>query len=149
MTTIVDLPTPDLARDPGACRAVKDEVVDVRFADQDGLLMSAVGPNHYAAGDALLVGSTGDPWCVTRDRFDAKYRPEPGGVHGQPGKYRNIPSPVFAKRMPHAFTVARRAGGDRLRGEAGDWLVEYAPGDHGIVAQDRFAAVYRVVGPSA
>jgi hypothetical protein len=25
-------------------------------------------------------------------------------------------------------------------------LVQYAPGDHGIVAQDRFASVYRVLG---
>lgn len=36
-------------------------------------------------------------------------------------------------------------GGDVLCGEAGDWLMQYAPGDHGIVAQDRFERVYRVL----
>ena len=37
----------------------------------------------------------------------------------------------------------RSAGGDLLRGEAGDWLVQYAVGDHGIVADTRFERVYR------
>jgi hypothetical protein len=48
--------------------------------------------------------------------------------------------------MSVAFTVQRSAGGDVLRGEAGDWLVQYAPGDHGIVAAERFDRVYRVQG---
>jgi len=43
------------------------------------------------------------------------------------------------------FTVARAAGGDLLSGTAGDWLMQYAPGDYGIVARDRFVSVYRVL----
>jgi hypothetical protein len=31
-----------------------------------------------------------------------------------------------------------------LRGAAGDWLMQYAPGDYGIVARARFEAAYRV-----
>jgi hypothetical protein len=46
--------------------------------------------------------------------------------------------------MPAAFSVARSAGGDVLRGAAGDWLVQYAPGDYGVVARARFDRVYRV-----
>jgi hypothetical protein len=30
--------------------------------------------------------------------------------------------------MSVRFSVARSAGGDVLRGNAGDWLVQYAPG---------------------
>ncbi len=134
---------PDLAADPAAVWIIKDEVVSVEFAPRAGALQSAVGLNRYAAGDALLTGSTGDRWCVSRDRFDAKYRVEAPTVAGQPGRYRNVPVPVLAKRMPVAFTVARSAAGDILRGEPGDWLIEYAPGDHGIVAQVRFEQVYR------
>jgi hypothetical protein len=120
-------------------------LVSVEFAAAAGVVSSAVGPNHYAAGDALLTGSTGDRWCVSRARFDAKYRPEAPAQPGKPGRYRNLPVPVLAKRMHGTFSVPRSAGGDVLLGNAGDWLLQYAPGDHGIVASARFASVYRLV----
>ena len=145
MTEPVQLECPDLSRDPAARRAVKDELVSVRFASAAGRVASAVGDNAYAAGDALVTGSTGDSWCVSRSRFDAKYRPEPTTTAGEPGSYRNLPVVVLAKNMASAFTVARSAGGDVLRGEPGDWLVQYAPSDHGIVARARFERVYRLL----
>jgi uncharacterized protein (DUF2237 family) len=141
--------SPNLAADSAACWVVKDEVVSVEFAAVPGVIESAVGLNRYAAGDALLTGSTGDRWCVSRGRFDAKYQPEAPTSPGEPGRYRNRPIPVLAKRMTAAFTVERSAGGDLLRGDAGDWLVQYAPGDHGIVAAARFDSVYRVQGKRA
>ncbi|MFI4890468.1 MAG: PGDYG domain-containing protein [Steroidobacterales bacterium] len=136
---------PDLRADRYACDAIKDEVVEVEFAAAGGALASAVGPNAFAAGDALLTGSTRDRWCVSRDRFDAKYRPEAPTVAGQAGRYRNIPAPVRAKQIPFAFTIERSAGGDLLHGSSGDWLLEYAPGDYGVVARARFEAVYRLI----
>jgi uncharacterized protein (DUF2237 family) len=139
------LENPDLTTDSGACWVLKDEVVAVEFAAAAGFLESAVGVNRHAAGDALLTGSTGDRWCVSRDRFDAKYQPEAPTSPGQGGRYRNRPISVLAKRMTVEFTVERAAGGDLLRGNAGDWLVQYAPGDHGIVAAARFDSVYRVL----
>src|SRR5580698_9804725 len=129
------LDKPDLSTDSDACWVVKDEVVWVEFAAAPGVLETPVGLNRYAAGDALLTGSTGDRWCVSRDRFDAKYHCEPPVLPGQGGLYRNRPAAVLAKRMSVAFLVARSAGGDVLLGEAGDWLLQYAPGDHGVVAQ--------------
>jgi uncharacterized protein (DUF2237 family) len=140
------LENPRLTADDGACWVVKDAVVWVEFAAEPGMLQSAVGLNRYAAGDALLTGSTGDRWCVSRDRFDAKYQPDAATSPGEPGRYRNRPLPVLAKRMTVAFTVERSAGGDLLRGYAGDWLVQYAPGDFGIVAAARFDSVYRIQG---
>jgi uncharacterized protein (DUF2237 family) len=142
----LQLENPDLAADSAACWVVKDEVVSVEYAVAAGVLESAVGLNRYAAGDALLTGSTGDRWCVSRDRFDAKYQPESPTLPGEPGRYRNRPVSILAKRMTVAFTVERSVGGDLLRGNAGDWLVQYAPGDHGIVAAARFDGVYRVRG---
>lgn len=135
----------DLRADSAAHWVVKDEVVAVEFAPADGVLQSAVGANRYVNGDALLTGSTGDRWCVSRDRFDAKYRPEPGVQAGHAGRYRNVPQRVRGKQMAVAFSIARSTGGDVLRGAAGDWLLEYAPGDYGVVARTRFEAVYRVV----
>ncbi|HUO95820.1 MAG TPA: PGDYG domain-containing protein [Steroidobacteraceae bacterium] len=141
---MLDLGCPDLAHDPAAVRVYKDEVVHVEFAASAGALKSAVGMNHYAAGDALLTGSTGDRWCVSRDRFDAKYRPCAGTAAGAAGRYRNLPVVILAKQIHEPFRVSRTAGGDVLTGEAGDWAVEYAPGDCGLVARARFEAVYRI-----
>jgi hypothetical protein len=142
---ILAINNPDLTADPAARRAVKDERVSVEFAVQAGELLSAVGVNRYSPGDALITGSTGDRWCVSRDRFDAKYDPEPPTVQGQAGDYRNRPVTVLAKRMAQSFTVARMAGGDSLSGAAGDWLLQYAPGDYGIVERTRFERVYRLI----
>lgn len=145
-----DRPAPlgnvDLRLDAASRRAAKDETVDVTFATAGGAVASEVGANRYAVGDALLRGATGDTWSVARAIFDAKYEPLPGIAPGSPGRYRNRPSVVLAKRMDAPFAIVRHPSGDRLDGAAGDWLVQYAPGDHGIVAAARFAAVYRIVG---
>jgi hypothetical protein len=141
----LQLDNPDLATDPVARRAVKDETVSVEFAARPGALVSAVGLNRYLPGDALITGSTGDRWCVSRERFDAKYDPVPPTMRGEAGLFRNRPVTVLAKRMDIPFSVARAAGGDVLRGDAGDWLLQYAPGDHGIVERTRFERVYRLI----
>ncbi|KVD72976.1 hypothetical protein WS62_09205 [Burkholderia sp. ABCPW 14] len=141
---MIELKNVDLRNDPDALRVVKGETVQVEFAAQPGELMSLEGPNRYAAGDALVTGSTGDRWVVSRERFDAKYVPAAEGLaHGEPGGYRNRPAVVLAKRMDTPFSIARSAGGDTLRGDAGDWLMQYAPGDYGVVQAKRFAQVYR------
>ena len=142
------LDNPDLAGDPAAHRAAKDETVQVQFASHDGSLVSAVGLNHYLTGDALITGSTGDRWCVSRERFEAKYLAVPPTQPGTAGAYRNRPVTVLAKQMHQPFSVLRQAGGDVLNGSAGDWLLQYGPGDHGIVERARFARVYRIIeGP--
>jgi hypothetical protein len=148
MTALLPVDRVDLAIDPKSCWIIKDEIVSVQFAEADGELQSAVGLNRFMRGDALVTGSTGDRWCVSRARFDAKHRPMDGVVAGQAGRYRNIPQPIRGKRMLVPFLVARCADGDVLQGAAGDWLVEYSPGDHGIVARARFDQVYREVEPT-
>ena len=135
----------DLTVDPEAARYVKAEVVTVEFAREAGELVSLEGPNRYQPGDALITGSTGSRWSVSRERFDAKYAAQAPVVHGQDGRYESRPIPVLAKQIPEPFTAARSAGGDRLRGDAGDWLLQYGPGDFGIAEQRRFAAIYRKI----
>jgi len=143
---VLELRAVDLRTDSAAQAYIKQEIVTVEFAAQPGRLTSQVGFNSYQAGDALLTGTDGDRWCVTRDRFDAGYDPLAPLLPGAPGKYRNRPRPVLARQMAEPFRCERRAGGDWLQGRAGDWLLQYAPGDHGIAAQARFALVYRPLG---
>jgi hypothetical protein len=132
----------DLSNDPAAQRVVKHETVRVHFAAEAGELMSLEGPNRYQPGDALLTGTTGERWVVSRDRFDAKYTPLEGVGHGDAGAYRNQPVAVLAKQMHAPFSIARTEAGDILHGEAGDWVMQYAPGDYGVVKAARFAKVY-------
>jgi len=133
----------ELSVDHEAGVFIKDEVVSVEFAASAGVLLSAVGQNHYRAADALIAGSTGDSWCVSRDRFDDKYVPIAPTKMGEAGRYRNRPIPVWAKQIKSQFQIKRSISGDVLTGDAGDWLLQYAPGDYGVVAQARFDAIYR------
>jgi PGDYG protein len=133
----------DLGANSNAAIFEKHEIVEVTFAQEAGSLQSREGTNHYAIGDALITGSTGDCWSVTRDRFDAKYLPVDPARMGQNGHYANLPRPVLALRMSEDFSVERCSGGDVIHGRAGDWLMQYAPGDHGIVEAEKFSKVYR------
>lgn len=140
---MLELKNIDLATDPAAANYVKTEVVTVTFARQEGELLSLEGSNRYAVGDALVTGATGSRWSVSRQRFDLKYEAVPPTRMGDDGSYKAKPIPVLAKQIPETFTAARSAGGDVLRGNAGDWLLQYAPGDFGIAEQSRFVQVYR------
>ena len=142
---MLELTQLDLSTDSAAQRVVKDETVTVEFAAAPGQLMSLEGPNRYAPGDAIITSATGERWVVSRERFDPKYLPVDAALaHGQPGAYRNRPAVVLARRMDEPFTLVRSAGGDRLTGAAGDWVMQYAPGDYGVVKAERFAKVYRL-----
>ena len=140
---MLELRNIDLTADPLAARYVKEEIVGVEFARQAGELISLEGPNRYQVGDALITGSTGSRWSVSRDRFDAKYEALPPTRMGDDGRYAARPVPVLARQINEAFSAERSAGGDRLQGKAGDWLLQYGPGDFGVAGQERFARIYR------
>ncbi len=133
----------DLTRDPEAARYLKTEIVQVVFAQESGELVSLEGPNKYQAADALITGCTGDRWSVDRHRFDVKYQAVPPTIEGQDGSYTAKPVPVLAKQIDEPFTAARSAGRDVLRGDAGDWLMQYGPGDFGVCGKSRFERVYQ------
>jgi hypothetical protein len=139
-----ELKNVDLRNDPAAQPYVKDETVTAAFAAADGELASLEDPNRYRRGDAVITSEAGERWVVSRERFERKYAPaEDGLTHGDAGPYRNRPAAVLAKRMDAPFSIARSATGDVLHGAAGDWIVQYAPEDFGVVQAERFARVYR------
>lgn len=140
---MLELKAIDLAADPLAARYVKNETVTVTFAREAGELISLEGPNRYQVGDAVITGSTGTRWSVSRDRFATKYEAVAPITMGEDGRYAARPVPVLARQIVEAFTAERSVGGDRLHGKSGDWLLQYAPGDFGVAEQERFAQVYR------
>ncbi len=129
----------DLTQDHAAKMFVKNETVYVTFAVQDGELLSREGINRFRASDALIASESGERWCVSRDRFDLKYELVVAN------QFRAKHIPVLARQMQEPFTISRRAGGDVLEGAALDWLLQYAPGDYGIVENARFLRVYRAL----
>jgi hypothetical protein len=137
---------PDLAHDPVARRARKRPVkVDVRFAAAPGVLATGEGDVRYDAGDAIVTGAAGDTWPVPRARFVATYDAVPPTPGGAAGTYRKRVAVVHARRMDAPFAVTLSDGRGTLSGAAGDWLVEYAPGDLAVVDGAIFATTYELV----
>ncbi len=134
MKTLADI---DLTKDHAAKIFVKHETVHTTFAEREGELLSREGFNRFRVGDALITSESGERWCVSRDRFELKYELIAAD------QFRAKRIPVLARQMYEPFTILRSAGGDVLEGEALDWLLQYAPGDYGIVENARFLRVYR------
>lgn len=137
---------PDLARDPLARRARRRPVeVAVRFAGRAGTLATGEGEVRYDQGDAIVTGAANDCWPVPRARFLATYEAVDPTRAGEPGTYRKRPALVHARRMSGPFAVTLSGGRGVLRGDTGDWLVEYAPGDLAVVGGAIFASTYELL----
>lgn len=136
----------DLGRDPKAIRARKrPQTIAAAFARADGACETLEGPVHYRAGDAIVTGTQGERWPVERQKFLAAYEPEPPLAAGQDGQYVSRPREVLARRIEQAGQVTVGRASDTLRGEPGDWLVQYDDGSYGIIRSDIFASTYDVV----
>jgi len=70
------------------------------------------------------------------DRARTRAAPAPGQLH-------HIAARTHAAGKGATQIDARSAAGDILTGDAGDWVMQYAPGDYGVVKAARFAKVYR------
>ena len=138
--------SPDLSEDRTARRARKRAVVvQVEFAATGGTLPTQEGPVSYSTGDALLTGTEGERWPVPRAMFDVNYAPVAPLRSGRPGAYRKRPREVWAKPMTDTFDVTLDRGRGTLHGQAGDWLVQYAPSDLSVVSERVFAQTYELL----
>jgi hypothetical protein len=100
---------------------------------------------HAAPGDAIITGTTGEHWRVSRARFPDRYRPVPPTVAGQAGRYVSLPNNIMAVPMAEPFEVLLADGISRLNGRAGEWLVDYGDGSLGIVSEAIFATTYDII----
>ena len=140
------MPALDLREDRTAHRARKRAVVvQVEFAGADGTLSTQEGPVSYSIGDALLTGTEGERWPVARGTFDVNYAPVAPARPGKAGPYRKRPRAVWAKLMTDPFDVTLDRDRGTLRGQPGDWLVQYAPSDFSVVSARVFAQTYELL----
>jgi hypothetical protein len=119
--------------------------VHVRFAPAACTVQTPEGLVHAKTGDAILTGIAGETWRVSRAHFANKYRPAPPLAAGEAGTYISLPNRILALQMQEPFEVLLADGESRLRGRAGDWLVDYGDGSLGIVTQAIFATTYEIV----
>ena len=136
----------DISAHPGVVQAGKRDIpVQVAFADSPGTVKTREGMVAHERGDAILTGVSGEVWPVVRSFFDAKYTADAGTVPGQDGAYWPAASAVWALQVHEPFTLALPEERGLLRGKKGDWLVQYGPGECGIVEEAIFAQSYRLV----
>ena len=119
--------------------------MEVSFAAAAGCCETLEGVVAYQAGDALLTGLRGERWPVARRSFETGYAAIPPTRAGEAGRYVKRPVAAVARRMSAPFTVKVGWRDDPLRGQAGDWLLRYADGTYGIVADAIFRESYERV----
>jgi hypothetical protein len=120
--------------------------VDVQFTSTACTVQTQEGVVHAHPGDAIVTGSAGERWRVSRGHFAEKYRAMPPTVEGQAGRYVSLPNTIMAVPMPGPFEVLLADGVSRLKGRPGDWLVDYGDGSLGIVSPAIFTTTYEMVG---
>lgn len=120
--------------------------VRVQFANAPCTVQTREGLVHAKTGDAIITGTAGERWRVSRAHFPEKYRPGETTTEGQSGTYLSLPNTILAVPMAEEFEVVLADGASRLKGRAGDWLVDYGDGSLGIVSPDIFTTTYEIIG---
>ena len=120
--------------------------VTVHFTPADCTVQTSEGLVHARPGDAIVTAMEGERWRVSRGHFAAKYQPVPPTAAWQDGCYVSFANRIMAVPMSEAFEVILADGRSRLRGEPGEWLVDYGDGSLGIVSEAVFAMTYELVG---
>ncbi|MDY0136911.1 MAG: PGDYG domain-containing protein [Thiomicrospira sp.] len=112
--------------------------MQVLFADESGFCATLEGEVPYQKGDAILTGTHGESWPIKRSVFDKTYQQD------EDGRYYKKPLPISAIQLDQAIQLTRQDG-SVLKGQKGDWVVEYAPGDQAIVRADIFEQTYEPI----
>ncbi len=129
---------PDLSQDAKAFKTAKKPIpLNFRYAKDDEVIQTKEGPVKANAGDAIMTGTKGENWPIPVKKFKQTYDIL------EPGKAAKKNIPVFAKEMQEPFQVKVSWSADLLQGEAGDFLVQYGPGDYGVVGAEIFKETYK------
>ena len=126
---------PDLSK-TGFRTAKKPIPLEYKIAPSDLTVATKEGPVAARAGDAIMTGTKGENWPIPRDKFRQTYDIVGDGLAAK----KNIP--VSAQQMDTPFNVKVSWSDDLLRGKPGDFLVQYGPGDYGVVEKEIFKQTY-------
>lgn len=131
---------PGYVLDTAQCARKRELDVAVEFATTPRQLQTLEGTVQVRVGDAIVTGLAGERWRVSADHFGTRYRPA-----DKPGHFISRPNEVRALRLAEPCEVLLSDGVSRLRGEIGDWLVDYGDGSLGIIAAHLFDLTYELL----
>ena len=127
----------DLTNDSSAQKVQKKAIpLQFRIAEQPETIQTLEGPVKAPAGAYIMTGTKGENWPIPADKFKATYNI----IDNKTASKKAIPVP--AKKMDQDFFVTVSWSTDKLQGNPGDWLVQYGPGDYGVVETSIFDETY-------
>jgi hypothetical protein len=136
----------DLRQHPQAVVVQKLPIpVSVRFALSDGVCETLEGDVAYKEGAAIMTGVSGEHWPIERYKFEASYDAIAPTQLGQDGWYFKKPIRVLAWQLTEPMQVTVGWKDSPLNGKIGDWLLQYADNDYGIVSGDIFLKSYQIM----
>ena len=106
-------------------------------AQTERTIQTKEGPVTARKGDYIMTGTKGENWPIPKEKFQATYDIQPGGNTAAKKKIT-----VYAVEMRKPFEVKVSWSPDTLKGKPGDFLVQYGPGDYGVVDKDIFRETY-------
>ena len=137
---------PNLQNHPDKKFAIKRPIpVNAFFTKTDGVCETQEGLVHFKAGDAIAEGNHGDQWPIQRLKFLSNYEPVPPTSVGETGLYVKKPSKVLALQLTAPMEVSVGWQNDPLHANPGDWFVQYASGDYGIIKSHIFKETYEII----
>ena len=131
---------PELADDPESFRCFKKPIpLNFRIAQGPEEVKTKEGPVDAEAGAYIMTGTKGENWPIPADQFNYDILTQDGNT-GTAAKKKII---VSAKEMSEPFEVKVSWSESTLKGNPGDYLVHYGPGDYGVVGRDIFQETYQ------
>ena len=126
---------PDLSK-TGFKTAKKPIPLNYEISKAAQTIATKEGPVAARAGDIIMTGTKGEKWPIPKNKFRQTYDIVGDGLAAK----KNIP--VHAQQMSKPFNVKVSWSDDLLKGKAGDFLVQYGPGDYGVVEKEIFKQTY-------
>ena len=127
----------DLTIDPGAQQVQKKDIpLQFRIAEQPETIETLEGPQPAAVGAYIMTGTKGENWPIPKDEFEKNYN-----IIGDNTAAKK-PLPIPGKQMQEDFFVTPTWSPNKLHGKPGDWLVQYEPGNYGVVEASIFDETY-------
>jgi len=120
----------------------KDIPLQFRIAEQPETIQTLEGPVQAPVGSYIMTGTKGENWPIPADKFEETYDIIDDSTAAKK------PIPVLGKNMKEDFFVTVSWSPDKLKGNPGDWLVQYGPGDYGVVEAGIFDETYDNKGPA-
>ena len=131
---------PDLDKDPEAFKCFKKPIpLEFRIAQKPEKVQTKEGPVQAKAGAYIMTGTKGENWPIPADQFNYDILTQDGST-GTAAKKKII---VPAKEMNETFEVKVSWSPNTLKGKIGDYLVQYGPGDYGVVDKEIFNETYQ------